>query len=350
MDIGPGDAGGVGRHDDGPSSLANSDSRWGVNSAFEEESAVQMDRTSASSPHDQCAPIGEQHPFETSRSGRPGATSARARRRPRLFAPRTHGTGVQRERPGGADEHHDGGRRSLAVPLCRRTGPHGAPFTFIFHGEGDGHRVFHRTPRAEVRYREDHRDTRPGTMHGESRCGRPPTDVGGVGDWRISPPRPTSPKATMSAANAIRPRWRARAKTRARSAAGSVTRIPPTAEAKTSVARTPPRPARGRRAAGPGGRRRHTLGRAGAAAPTATKAGARRAWISTRRAAAPSMAGATACPGSRAASPSRELVGVGHRRRPASPMAKRPAHRWGRSGAGSPTQQAQLNGTVPRRS
>ena len=48
-----------------PSSLANSDSRWGVNSASRRKPPVQMDNTSASSPdHDQPAAIGQQDPLQ----------------------------------------------------------------------------------------------------------------------------------------------------------------------------------------------------------------------------------------------------------------------------------------------
>ena len=147
------------------------------------------------------------------------------------------------------------------------------------------------------------------------RLGQPARRRGApAGSRRPDPPRRRPPGRAGRGRSATA---EASARARARSAAGSSTRMPPTAEAKTSV--------RDQRHPGPLLEHRqqqrqaaavHTLGRAPARASRGAVR-AVRAWTSTSRARWPCMAGSTALPGAPGRrSPEQQLVGVGHRGQP----------------------------------
>ena len=172
-----------------PSILASSDSRWGLNSASRRNPPVQMDSTSASSPTTISAPR-----LASSTRSRPVAqrltrVPPAPGHRPWPSPVRLHGRMVPGHRrlptapppvPGGAAAAVRGG--SMARP---RRPPRATECTWTtsIPAGPSGHDAGTRARRKPTRAASASRR-------------------GAWGTWRISPPRPTSPKATTSAGRA----------------------------------------------------------------------------------------------------------------------------------------------------
>ena len=209
-----------------PSILASSDSRWGLNSASSRKPPEQMLSTSGPSPTTISAPmLACRIRSRPSRSGRPGATAAsasimaalgRRRHSPNAYLvtcplrPATPRASRARAWRPMVDHRPDG--RWWPSATLTRVGQRGHPLDDDGGVSGAG---------ADIGTR-----ARPNPSRAASASRR------GVRlTWRISPARPTSPHATRSAASGRPVAADARARQRARSAPGSDTRTPPTAEA-----------------------------------------------------------------------------------------------------------------------
>ena len=302
---------------------------------------MQIESTSCPSPTTSRAPrLACRTRSMPSRSGSPGATSARASAMAELGRTTTPAwypamRAAIRGRPGPTAEQIPGvpeypPMSTAGAPRSVTTTRRRAPGTRRWRARPPGRG----SPRAPPPCRAGRRGTTPARGRGESRRVPPRPAVAARGvPARISPPRPTSPKATRSAGSGRLTTAEASARARARSAAGSTTRMPPTAEAKTSVR--------------PSG----TPARCSSTASNRARRPASTPWAERRLGASPLARRSERlhldqqsplaldgrehrAPGrSRTAVAEEQPVGVGHRRQcRCRPSRTARARRWGRSG------------------